>query len=429
MSKKIYNEIKYLCKVATAGSKEARELEKVKKAFENAWKESVAQKNTTDEGDVKLSVREDFAEQLQDWKNGYGKAYGKYNGSYFNLGTTSDILVKHGATKTDLIMYEDCILKVTGGKHSISLDEIAKLPYELDDPVLLFKGSVDNSFVALTEMVDKEGNDIIVAVHINKKHKRTVINKIASIYSKSDDFGNNKIINYVSKQISDGNLLDASIKKAPMWFTNRGLQLPKLVQTIIDANNSISNPTKKVNTTNEKRQDRDSLKHSDRNIELEINHSMTMAEAKQMIQRAFVLGNIYEWYEGEYKNGDEWLRGEGSYEVSLNIENEYSLVEKYLNKIQGYIDGDIYVEAILEAYLNGTLVGKEKPKAKRMDISKNYRVNDTRFYSPKRIENVKQLFEIARQKLTSKNRAEVLKVYVEEMYDPGKKTQTKGRIN
>lgn len=27
------------------------------------------------------------------------------------------------------------------------------------------------------------------------------------------------------------------------------------------------------------------------------------------------------------------------------------------------------------------------------------------------------------------NGAEVLKVYVEEMYDPGKKTQTKGRIN
>ena len=35
---KIYDEIKYLCKVATAGSKEARELEKVKKAFEEAYR-------------------------------------------------------------------------------------------------------------------------------------------------------------------------------------------------------------------------------------------------------------------------------------------------------------------------------------------------------------------------------------------------------
>lgn len=37
---KIYDEIKYLCRVATAGSKEARELEKVKKAFEDAYKAS-----------------------------------------------------------------------------------------------------------------------------------------------------------------------------------------------------------------------------------------------------------------------------------------------------------------------------------------------------------------------------------------------------
>lgn len=35
---KIYDEIKYLYKVATAGSKEARELEKVKKAFEDAYR-------------------------------------------------------------------------------------------------------------------------------------------------------------------------------------------------------------------------------------------------------------------------------------------------------------------------------------------------------------------------------------------------------
>ena len=37
---KIYDEIKYLYKVATAGSKEARQLEKVKRAFENAYRES-----------------------------------------------------------------------------------------------------------------------------------------------------------------------------------------------------------------------------------------------------------------------------------------------------------------------------------------------------------------------------------------------------
>ena len=39
--KKIYDEIKYLCKVATAGSKEARQLEKLKRTFEKAYRGSV----------------------------------------------------------------------------------------------------------------------------------------------------------------------------------------------------------------------------------------------------------------------------------------------------------------------------------------------------------------------------------------------------
>ena len=55
---KIYDEVKYLLKVATAGSKEARELERVKKAFENAYRET---KNTADSG-VKYSIREDIVD-------------------------------------------------------------------------------------------------------------------------------------------------------------------------------------------------------------------------------------------------------------------------------------------------------------------------------------------------------------------------------
>ena len=56
MFQKIYDEIMYLYKVAAAGSKEARELEKVKKAFEKAYKEGgKTQKNTAD-GGAKYSI-------------------------------------------------------------------------------------------------------------------------------------------------------------------------------------------------------------------------------------------------------------------------------------------------------------------------------------------------------------------------------------
>ena len=53
---KIYDEVKYLLKVATAGSKEARELERVKKAFEKAYRESG--KNTAEDGGATYSIAE-----------------------------------------------------------------------------------------------------------------------------------------------------------------------------------------------------------------------------------------------------------------------------------------------------------------------------------------------------------------------------------
>ena len=54
--KKIYDEIKYLVKVAAAGSKEAKELEKVKKAFDKAFKESKPAKTTSSEVQIAEEV-------------------------------------------------------------------------------------------------------------------------------------------------------------------------------------------------------------------------------------------------------------------------------------------------------------------------------------------------------------------------------------
>ena len=145
---------------------------------------------------------------------------------------------------------------------------------------------------------------------------------------------------------------------------------------------------------------------NDVDIDTRINQSMTMEDAKQMIQRAFIICGIEEWYDGEYKNGDEWLKAQGVDEVALYIENEYALQEKYLDKIEG-INDEIFVESILEAYLNGTLVGKEKPKPKRLDMSQDYRINDKRFYSPQHIKDVKKLLSVASTRVTDKNRVEV----------------------
>lgn len=53
---KVFDEIKYFCKIATKGSKEARQLEKVKRAFEKVYREGV--KSNTKTEDAKLSLSE-----------------------------------------------------------------------------------------------------------------------------------------------------------------------------------------------------------------------------------------------------------------------------------------------------------------------------------------------------------------------------------
>lgn len=214
------------------------DLEKLERKLKKVYESTETKRPTEDIGE-KFQLKDNLSQQLKDWLSGNGQKKGSYNGSHFDLGTTPDVLIKHGAKSTSLIMYPSCVEKITGGKHSIALDEIAKLPEQLNDPILLFKGSVENSFVALTEIIDKSGNDVIAAIHINKKHGRTIVNRIASLYSKTNDYGNNRIISYVKNQIEQGNLIDASNKKAPKWFTTRGLQLPNVVQTILDANDSI----------------------------------------------------------------------------------------------------------------------------------------------------------------------------------------------
>lgn len=140
-----------------------------------------------------------------------------------------------------------------------------------------------------------------------------------------------------------------------------------------------------------------------------VNEAMTMKEAKQMIDRAFVLGNIREWYDDKYKNADEWLRGEGAEDVAMIIENEYTLQAAYLDKMPGLLDEEYSLVDVLDAYVAGTLTGKVKKTSERVNVADGVLVADKRFYAPQEIENAQSLYEIANQRLSDSNREEVSK--------------------
>lgn len=71
---KIFDEIKYLCKVATAGSKEARQLEKVKKTFEEAYRQK---NNTATDDGVKYAIDKKSLENVNDLEYNNDTHYGE----------------------------------------------------------------------------------------------------------------------------------------------------------------------------------------------------------------------------------------------------------------------------------------------------------------------------------------------------------------
>ena len=149
-------------------------------------------------------------------------------------------------------------------------------------------------------------------------------------------------------------------------------------------------------------------------IEDKINSSMTMEDAKRMIQIAFQENNINDWRDdGEkYLNGDDWLNDVGTDEVASYVENTESTIRNYLNplyeKDNSYGD-EYYLESIIEAYQNGTLKGSAKPQAIRLDTSISNNYQDNRFYAPKEVQATLELYNKANQRVTNNNRNEVYK--------------------
>lgn len=189
--KKIYNEVKYLCKVATAGSKEARELEKVKKAFDNAWKESgTAQKNTTDNGSVEYSISRTQNMSWDDQINGLLKKSGqiKRNDTLVVEKSTPTYLQSDVIEDLPLAIPLSVVTKATNGKdvsHSIEKEKIVDLQKGIKNAEYVIKNPDRNSFAFVTDVKQNE-HPILVSFLQNTEFDGDRVHKATSIHLQID---------------------------------------------------------------------------------------------------------------------------------------------------------------------------------------------------------------------------------------------------
>lgn len=156
------------------------------------------------------------------------------------IGKTPNALVISGADgKLNVIINPSTIKKCMSDSaaryhgHGLTADIMKRLPDELRNPVMIFKGAHQNSLVAVTALKDKKKDVIIVAVDLNVRSVWCDVNRVTSAYGKKN------VCNYIKKQFETGNLVAVNVEKANEMLHSLGLQLPQ-ENTFISFDNSIA---------------------------------------------------------------------------------------------------------------------------------------------------------------------------------------------
>ena len=148
----------------------AREADSIAEQFKAALDTSQKTEKNTVTGDGVRGSRDisealapskgevlEFSNAVDRWFSGKMKT-----SEHFKLGRTPIVLQKLGTKDLPVIMSQDVMVKMTGGKHSISLDEVKKLPEAIHDPIMVFdSATVPGTFVIVTELSDKSGNGLL----------------------------------------------------------------------------------------------------------------------------------------------------------------------------------------------------------------------------------------------------------------------------
>lgn len=209
---------------------------------------------TVDENDI-LQMSDKIKMNNQEDKE-FEKEFDKFlvstekSSDFLRIGLTPNALAISGANKDlDVVIAPRTIAKCMSEAdekyhgHAISYEIMKKLPQQLRNPVMVFKGSANNSLVVITDLKDKEQRGIMISLALDQKRRFSVVNRITSVY------GRNNFKNYLQAQVDNNNTISYNKEKTDKLFKDIGHQLPKL-NTAICFDNSIAYTINNVKTPN-----------------------------------------------------------------------------------------------------------------------------------------------------------------------------------
>ncbi len=234
--------------MARAGSREARELEKVKKVFDEAYRASEKTQKKSAESGLKYHISETFSAEIDKALNGSLSVSSQVKARDY----TPKNLVKNGVKDLPMlitqnhvksIIYTESEAKMRGlpvdnhhHYHGLGKDLLVDSIDKMDDPIAIYKQNSDN-YLIITELMDGNGNDIIIPVKINGRGNYNEVfideNQIKTVYGKRN----------LSKYLAE-NGFEIIYKKGETAL-NEGVQFSNISNLSTD---SISQTNSNVNT-------------------------------------------------------------------------------------------------------------------------------------------------------------------------------------
>lgn len=123
--------------------------------------------------------------------------------------------------------------------HGLNEQQLVRALNNIKIPVMIFEGSRPNTLVVVTENKDFQDREIVVAVELNKKENFCEVNRVNSVYGRSN------FADYFERQITNGKLLAVNIEKVDKLLHSIEKYYLK-ENTIINFDNSIAYSTENV---------------------------------------------------------------------------------------------------------------------------------------------------------------------------------------
>ena len=205
--------------------------------------------------------------------------------------------------------------------HYLSEEQLAKVLENLKEPVMVLKGSLDNTFVAVTDIKDDKNKEIIISVKINQSKAFGKVNEITSAYGRED------FAHYINDNLKANNIIAINIEKANKMLHSIGVDFPE-ENTFISFDNSIAYTTANVKHFSENSQN---IFENEKNSALEERSDKMSEQEQSLLERIAALEKQVEALTKEQQNFKEQINTVNQFISSItesqDFEHSMSIIE------------------------------------------------------------------------------------------------------